>query len=535
VKKSFLFFFLYLAALHGDECDILIPCLRGIFLSSPCEEEEEIPCEGGIWEKGLCLSDREFAKLEKRLINRYLDQPLSVEGIHFLKKDILEFYRSIGRPIVIVQIPEQDITSEVLVVEIQESKVGDLCVIGANWSSPNRILNFVRVRDDGLIDSRRLATDLAWLNQNPYRSVNAVFKAGRQPCTTDIELLVCEKRPYSVFAGTDNTGFRETGYVNVFAGFNWGNVFGLGHILSYEYIISTEFNRYQGHAVNYIAPLPWRHTFQVFGGYSFVHVPHLQKTFKNHGKSLQVSGRYQIPLPSYRDFLQEFRFGADYKHTNNSVEFGGFNIINHYVNILQAMAGYKFTYQSCASKAYFDLEAFGSPCRWLPDMSPHYYSELRADAKPWYIYARGTFTYQYKLPKQFLTDFRLRGQLSSANLLPSEQMGLGGYNTVRGYLERQVNVDDALIANLEFRTPTWCPFRRDAFVLLAFADYALGVQHERQSFEKQVYNLLGVGPGIRYQIDHWFLLRADLGCRLIKTQNDASHSVRVHFGAVLNY
>lgn len=45
-------------------------------------------------------------------------------------------------------------------------------------------------------------------------------------------------------------------------------------------------------------------------------------------------------------------------------------------------------------------------------------------------------------------EARFRGQLASTNLLPSEQMGLGGYNSVRGYLERQVNVDNGLIVNL---------------------------------------------------------------------------------------
>ena len=44
-------------------------------------------------------------------------------------------------------------------------------------------------------------------------------------------------------------------------------------------------------------------------------------------------------------------------------------------------------------------------------------------------------------PECFSWDLRALGQISDQNLIASEQLGLGGYTTARGYEEREANVD----------------------------------------------------------------------------------------------
>ena len=504
------------------------------------DEDSEDECDEFFCE-GLSLSDKESEELRSK-IQPLLNCPINQKLLKEIKQTIILYYRKINRPLVIVQIPEQDITEGDITIEIMESRLGNIDVRGNKYFRDRRYSNSIRLCEEEPIRADTLAEDLAWLNLNPFRRVDAVYVAGQNGCTTDIDLTVCDRFPLDVYAGVDNTGIREIGNSRVFAGFNWGNAFGLDHILSYEFISSYDYHQFWAHAVSYTAPLSWRHILVVFGGYSEVHA-HLQDNlFHTHGTNLQASGRYQIPLKAKKSFTHEVSFGADFKRTNNTVEFGGFSFINHFANLFQFMGRYSLTYAPPAFKTFFDVEIYFSPAQLVPDMTDKLYNQLRLGARTRYIYGRVFWTDEIVLGKGYRLNLSVRGQLASANLLPSEQMGLGGYNTVRGYFEREVNVDNALILNVEAKTPVvnvldlfsrkrkYC----DGLSGLLFADYAFGMEHHREAFDKRTYNLLGVGPGIRYHIGDWFIARADLGIRLIKAVTDVPRA-RLHFAVTANY
>ena len=101
----------------------------------------------------------------------------------------------------------------------------------------------------------------------------------------------------------------------------------------------------------------------------------------------------------------------------------------------------------------FEIEGFCSPGKWIPDQTNDDYQTIRPFAKVRYGYFRSTYSLIWRFYKAWAIHNNLRGQISSTNLLPSEQYGLGGYNTVRGYPEREYNSDDAFIYNIEMRTP----------------------------------------------------------------------------------
>ncbi len=419
-----------------------------------------------------------------------------------------------------------------ILVVVVESKMGNVSITGNKWYSKQTYLDSIRMKSGGPIDADMLVSDLAWLNRNPYRTVNAIYKPGEKPGTTDVELLVQDKFPLTVYTGIDNTGLRGLGLDRAFAGFNWG-IYGLDSVLSYQFTVSTTPKKFNSHAASYTQPLPWRHILLVYGGYSTVHT-HLQsQTFGFHGTSLQVSGRYQIPLRPSQDWIHEFDLGVDFKRTNNTVDFGGFTIVGHLVNLFQYVGAYTFTYNPKNYKIYLDLEVFASPGKTVGDMNNALYNMLRFDSKVDYFYGRGMFIFERKMPWDCAIWWRLLGQGSTANLLPSEQLPLGGYNSVRGYYERQVNVDDGIISNIEFRTCTmssWLYKKNYDFRALAFVDFGFGQEHITEDFNKEQYYLLGIGPGLRFTSEY-LVARLDWGFRLIKTQNDGPPT-RLHFSVI---
>ena len=114
------------------------------------------------------------------------------------------------------------------------------------------------------------------------------------------------------------------------------------------------------------------------------------------------------------------------------------------------------------------------------------YQTLQPGSYPLYMYARGLIneTYSFSNPSgAFL--LQAQGQISNKVLLPSEQFGLGGYDTVRGYPERIVNYDNAICLNFELRAPSFSVLKRfrcekqdDSLVLFGFFDYGYGRPHK---------------------------------------------------------
>ena len=157
-------------------------------------------------------------------------------------------------------------------------------------------------------------------------------------------------------------------------------------------------------------------------------------------------------------------------------------------------------------------------------------------AKSNYFYARMAFAPIIRLPEDFSFALTLRGQLASHNLLVSEQYGLGGYSTVRGYNERVFNVDNAFLASTELRSPSLKMLNRkyysDLIQFLVFLDYALGRDVHPIPGNPVTRYLLGVGPGVRYEVTPYLSFRGDLGFQL---KHEGNRHLRFHFSLVGSY
>ena len=93
-----------------------------------------------------------------------------------------------------------------------------------------------------------LQEDLDWLNQNPFRSVQAVFERGEEVGQTDLTLRVNDPFPLRFYGGFDDSGDASTVDERIYAGFNSGNFLELDHQLSYRDTTSADFTDFKAHA-----------------------------------------------------------------------------------------------------------------------------------------------------------------------------------------------------------------------------------------------------------------------------------------------
>ncbi len=530
---------------NGDE--VILPELKGVVLTDArthLSEKAIAHAFGGVETVNVQVPGGPY-HFNVMLTNQFLGKPLTRQGLVDLKQEIILYYRRWGRPIVTVEIPQQKITKGVLQVIVIEGKLGKVTAEGNKHFKSSRLEDYIRLQEGEAIDSNILVADLAWINRNPFRQVDVIYGPGEIAGTTDIRLLTVDRRPWRVYGGVDNTGYDETDTTRLFVGANWANVFGLDHIFSFQATVAPNVNRFWALTGQYTAPLPWRDVWVFYGGYSHVQgkMDHVKEGLRNSGYAAQASTRYNFILPPMPSYLHDVILGLDYKRTDNNLEFGGTKIFPRSVNLTQIVLGYNGGFDSESIRFSLTTELFYSPGPWLGEQKSQNYREIRFKAKSSYLYGRLTFAPILRLPNDFAFALTVRGQASTQNLLPSEQAGIGGYDTVRGYKERQVNADNALLISTELRSPPLSPLKKkgldgEMLQFLAFLDYGIGRDVRTEDNAPKTEYLLSFGPGVRYELGPYINFRGDLGIQIKNLKvidKPEAPGFRFHFGLVASY
>ncbi|MBN2479362.1 MAG: ShlB/FhaC/HecB family hemolysin secretion/activation protein, partial [Parachlamydiales bacterium] len=475
----------------------------------------------GLQIQNLLLPSK-FETLKTNLEFIFLNQPLTESKITQIKQSIIKFYNDNDRPVVTIFTPQQSLKNDVLILVVYESKLNDISFEKQQYFKDYRLQKYVTLKKGDVINTKDLAEDLYMMNRNPFRNTSVMLKPGDQTGTTDLVFLTDDKLPIRITAGADNTGLDSTGNGRLYTGFTWGNVFNTDQIFSYQFIISTKFQRFHAHTFSYLIPLFWKHIVNVYGGWSEIRaITNLQNS-SSKGKSKQVSFRYTIPVTYRYPINHDFTFGFDYKKTDNNLLLSGVPFAGNSALITQLMTKYQLVSETKLNKTSFEIELFYSPGHLFNNQKDIDYQSLRPKAKSRYFYARAGLFPIFQLPHRFQVITNIRAQLSSENLLSSEQLGLGGYNTVRGYDERIVNKDNVILASIEARTPSLHPIKslkirkniQDSLLFLGFVDFGAGKNHKNvYNIEKSQY-LISIGPGLRYSIETNLNFRLDWGYQL---------------------
>ena len=494
------------------------------------------------------VTDIEILKNQdfQELIKVYFGKPATLGSLNQLTRSVIEYYRKMGFPVVNVIIPRQTVRDGLVQIVVTEAKVGKVIVEGARWFNPDKLKNEVGLREGDKVDGEQLQEDIRWLNTNPFRSTSLAFQPGESPGTTDVILEVNDRLPIRGFFTYDNYGIDLTGKNRLSTGFNFGNLFNEEQQVNFQYTTTTQqiFNSLNVYSGSWIVPLPWRHLFTVYGAYAGSKAdiePEGQLT----GSSWQVSGRYNIPLPLIEQYTQELYVGFDFKQASNSLLIfntsigsgGGFGTYN----VIQFAGGYSGNMPDPIGSTQFEVGGFYSPGGIGDLNNQSTYTTIRTGSDPEYGYGRGSIKRGFILPLNFSLTGALNGQIASTNLMPTEQYGLGGYNTVRGYDERVANGDNAYVLNVEFRTPPGSIFQifdiqdvEDKIQFLGFFDYGYVGFHQNLPGQIGTY-LMGAGPGLRYNIDRFVSVQFDWGWQLMKTPPGSKANNRAEISATVAY
>ena len=128
---------------------------------------------------------------------------------------------------------------------------------------------------------------------------------------------------------------------------------------------------------------------------------------------------------------------------------------------------------------------------------------------------QGQFQWVQRLSSRNLMIARLNTQLTPDSLLPLEKIGIGGIDTVRGYIQNQQATDNGIIGSLEFRIPLTS--NPNTLQLTPFFEVGTGWNNFEPNPDPAT--LASLGMGLRWQIYKGLNARIDYGIPLISTED----------------
>lgn len=478
------------------------------------------------------------AVLRKQL-SAFLGKPLMTDDLPKVSKTVIDWYRARRHPIVDVAFPEQDVSTGVVQAVVTVYRLGKIKNEGNKWFSSALLKRKMNTTPGRTVDFGILQEDLTRLNRNPFRSVSAVFQRSDEVGATDLLLKTTDRFPWRLFAGFDNSGLPVTGRDHYFVGFNAGNLFGIDHQLSYQFIASPDLwrnrtrpagqsqdTRFTAHSVNYLAPLPNGDAINVFGSY-VQQVPNIGPDFGQVGHGMQVGLRYQHTLAPAGNLSHQVQFGFDYKRYDNNLAFGGTRVFGNVTKTAQFLLIYDATRQDSYGQTALENQLVFSPGNLLSgNNTASFQASGVTNAKATYVYDNLQLTRVTNLPWNASLVARALFQVSSGELIASEQIGAGGMDSVRGYDPRTINGTQGVVTSVELRSPPFSPLQKvlglpDQGQLLAFWDYGLvGFQNTQTGLPRQA-EVQSLGIGARYGIGRYLDLRFDYGWQLTRAPGAA--------------
>lgn len=460
------------------------------------------------------------------IADEFLDQPLTMPVIEQLSASLRQFLEQQGYLAVSVLAPAgQDVTDGELVLQVRVGRVGTISVEGVAHFDADRLRQQLGLNADEPLTRSDVRESIAWLNRNPYRDVSIELSQGSDDGQTDVTLRVEDRVPFRFFLSADNHGTAQVGRHRMTAGFEWGNAFGRDHRLGYY--ASRSGSAVTSHSLSYRVPLPTRHEVLVRASYVESDPDVDAAGFDLEGRSTHVSMAYNVPFLRDTGIAQSLSAYVEYRRSNNQLAFGGIDVLGSYTDIYQMGVEYERTFQAGCTGVDLRARWNVSPGNLGGDNTDAAFGASRAGAASSYQYAEFSVAATTFLTSRLRLENEFRAQYSNDNLVGSEQFGLGGAHSIRGFEAFAATGDRGFSWRTEAvwsaRTPVG-EFSPKLFVDYGEVDYANPLPGEHRA------SLASVGLGVDYRLSRSVSLKLEYGHGLQGADAMARHRLHGSLG-----
>ncbi len=408
-------------------------------------------------------------------------------------------------------------------IKILEGTLEKIEVAGTKRLNPSYVRSRIALSKDKPLDLKKVLDALQLLQLDPLiKNIQAELGNGITPGGSVLAVQVKEAKTWSVQVDLNNNRQPSIGSFERKIQVNQANLLGLGDGLSVAYANTDGSNSVD---VSYTLPLNPRNgtlTFNYSGATSDV-VEEPFDVLDIEGSSQEYGITYRQPL--IQTPTKEFALSFSASRRDSDIGF------------LEALTGERFPFPSPGSDDDGDTRA--TILRFAQDWTQRSENEVFAARSQlsWGIDAlkatisntepnsefftwRGQAQWVRRLAQDTLLITRGTLQLADRPILPSEQIGVGGQATVRGYRQDQNLTDNAFLASAELRYPLWRRAQGGVLQITPFVDFATTWNvREAVRNPRDEETLASVGLGLLWQQER-LSARLDWGIPLITIDSE---------------
>jgi hemolysin activation/secretion protein len=479
------------------------------------------------------------ARAIEQAVTPFLGPKRTLKDVEAARDALLAAYNAKGYQSVYVDLPEQQVSDGVVFLQVTETTVGRVRVVGAQYNSPADIRNQVPSLKEGAVpDFTSAQAELTALNRGGKRQVMPLVKQGSIPGTMDVDLKVEDSSPWRGSLGLNNDYSADTTHLRSTASIGYDNLWQLGHSISLSfYGTPQDFGQTRVWSGSYSAPLRGTNwSIEASGYYSNSNVSTVGGTsVLGKGHSVGLKAIYTVPTSG--EWIHALSAGVDFKDNQEGLRLGGTgdNVPLRYAPVTLGYTGF---FQSERSQYSLNLSMVtGTRSFFGYGSNESQFDYKRYKSSPSFTVFKADLNGSYTLDSREQIGYRLSAQVTDAALISTEQIAAGGSNSVRGYLSAEATGDYGLVGSLELRSRplTWLNPWVENWRVYGFTD--VGYLRLRDPLPEQAYsfNLASVGIGTNFLLAQRVSGRLDLGYPLKKVSRTPAHDWRLNFSLTASY
>jgi len=410
-------------------------------------------------------------------------------------------------------IPPQKLQDGVVKIQVVEGGLESINVVGTRRLNPNYVRSRLAIATEKPLNRDRLLEALQLLQLNPLiQNISAELAAGTQPGLNLLEVQISEAKTFNVQIGLDNNRAPSIGSFRRRLQVNQANLSGQGDALNLGYSNTVGSN---GIDLSYTRPInPRNGTLKFSYGLTVSNV--VEPPFSR--IDIEANSRYYeltFRQPLLQTPSQEFALGltATRQESDTSVleipfplSPGADDRGRTRITALRFFQEWtkRNSREVIAARSQFSL-GLGIFNSTINNESP--------DSR--FLSWRGQAQWVRLLAPDTLFLLQTDVQLADRTLVPLEQFGLGGQESVRGYRQDLLLTDNGALVSAEVRFPIARIPKWNTLVQLApFLDF--GSAWSSSGKPNPDPNLLAsAGLGLQMQIGDRLSLRLDYGIPLV--------------------
>jgi hemolysin activation/secretion protein len=506
----------------------LLPPPEQLLNPSPSTPQSPEPIPGKVPETirvkrfeftgNTAISDEELRAATEKFTGR----DISFAELFQARSTVTQLYVDQGYITSGALIPPQTLQGEdadgvVVTIQVVEGGLEAINVSGTRRLDPDYVRSRIGLATTKPLNRERLLQSLQLLQLNPLiQNLSAELAAGTQPGSSVLEVRVTEAKTFNVQISLDNNRAPSVGSFNRRIQFNQANLSGAGDNLSVGYSNTDGSN---GVDMSYTLPFNARNGTVRFSfgttSSEVIEEPFDRLDIDARSRYYELSVRQPIVLTPSKEVA--IGVTASRQESETSVleipfplSLGADDEGRTRISALRFFQEWtqRTSREVIAARSQFSvgLNAFGSTI-----------NSTAPDSR--FFSWRGQAQWVRLLAPETLLLIRGDVQLADRALVPLEQIGLGGQQTIRGYRQDILLTDNGALASAEVRIPVLRIPKWDMLVQLApFFDIGAAWNNEGRP-DPDPGLLASLGLGLQLQISDRLTVRLDYGIPLVSVSS----------------